>query len=62
MSHGYIRACIPTTQVSPLQVLKGRYTIQYVAARSHKRADSNAGDLEEAWLQALFREFTNVGS
>ena len=45
-----------------MQVLKGRYTIQYVAARSHKRADSNAGDLEEAWLQALFREFTNVGS
>ena len=47
------------TKVTPLQVLKSRYKIQFVATRSHTRVSSVAGELQEKWLQALFSEFSN---
>ena len=47
------------TKISPLQVLMSRYKIQFVAARSHTRANAVAGDIEESWLKALFAEFRN---
>jgi len=46
-------------KVSPLQVLKGKYKIQYVAARSHTRINSVAGDLNQEWLQALFGQISD---
>jgi hypothetical protein len=65
-SHAYIalssisQFCIKQQQqVSPLQVLMGRYKIQYVAARSHTRINSVAGDLNEEWLQALFLQISD---
>jgi hypothetical protein len=46
-------------KVTPLQVLMSKYKIQYVAARSHTRINSVAGDLNEEWLQALFGQISD---
>lgn len=46
-------------KVTPMQVLMGKYKIQFVAARSHTRG--GVADLTEKWLGALFGQLCDPG-